>query len=235
MSDHDYDPIHPAQDRGCHGIPHPPRGIVLAEPGTGHVPSEVVIHHWAQGPGGLTRTPRRIHELRDGSEVATRWRMRWFLGDAIGCTRRAALAALYDVIFHPRTGMRSGLHWARTGKLESADLVVSVIPAATTVCGAGAAGCYSWGFADHGKPVVELGVEYLGNDEFANLVNHELGHATYAQHDMYPQRGVTGHDNYVGVMGTWEAAARSGYYPPDHEIAWAQAWLDGKAAFVHDH
>jgi hypothetical protein len=236
--------IDPDTERGHHGVPHtdmrgtgshPLFTTVVGEAGAGTPDSaRRVIHHWAQGPLDLRARRKRVR-LRDGSTAAARYELRWFFDRAEGTTRRTALQAIYDVILNRVGWIRAGVHFVRTARFDQADLIVRVIPSDSTHCGAGAAGCYSWGYEDHGKPVLELGAEYVGSLEFANLVNHELGHATFRMHDMYPIPGVAGHDDYDGVMGTWEAARRSGYYPPAHEVQWATEWLAGRAANVHQH
>lgn len=229
------DPIHPDEPFGAHGIPHPPPGRTLAAPGAGNVAAGTVIHHWDQGPGRVTPAPARRLRLRGGGAVTTRWRVRWFLDRVEGCTRSQAMRALYDVLLHAKGWTRAGVHLARTARFAEAELLVRVIPASTTRCGTGAAACFSWGFESHNKPVVELGVEYLGTPEFANLINHELGHALYAMHDMYARPGVSGHSGFEGVMGEWASSAKSGYYPNENEVLWAKEWLQGKAQYVHQH
>lgn len=181
-------------------------------------------HHWIQGPQDVTRR-RLAHNGRK-----CEWVMYWYLDRVEGTGRRAAAAAINAVIKHPQSWERSGLAFVRTYKRDKAHVLVSVIPADKTACGQGAAGCYSWDGVS--TPAAELGVEYLGRPEWAELVNMELGgHAAFRMSDMY---AGAGHDaaSYVGVMGTWGGAAKSSYYPSDAEIADAAGWLIGRARFV---
>lgn len=212
--------------RRCHGYPvpeHAPRFVAAA----GANPNP--LHFWTRGPQDVV--PVKPFTL-GGQRF--QWKFSWFLERVEGVSRRAALRAIYQVLRDPRSWERVGVRWVRTMDRARANIVVRVIPMATTVCGPGAAGCYSSGYEADGKPVAELGVEYLGKPEFAELVNMELcGHGTFRALDMYNPI----HQPYVGgCMGTWSDARPYGYYPSETEIAAVKAWLAGEteARYIHD-
>ena len=189
----------------------------------------VVVHHWEQGPQDVLKVSPFYASRRDGSH-RYEWKFYWYLDRVIGTTQQSALKAIYDVLRHPQSWERTGVRWARTTDRSKANIVVSVIPMDTTYCGQGAAGCYCSDCEN--KPTAELGREYLGQ-RFAELVNMELcGHGTFRMHDMYTGPAHTG---YQGVMGTWESAGKTDYYPTDNEIEWAKLWLVASAQYVHPH
>lgn len=197
-----------------------------------------IPHCWAQGPLDVRKTSAKynVRYRADGTRYyrRTNWEFLWYLNEVRGTTRTIARKAINRVLHHPYSWERTGCRWRETDAAQ-ADIYVNVIPKDETVCGPGSAGCYSWGFRGP-KPLAEMGVEYTNDPEgFAELVNMELcGHGTFRMHDMYFGEG---HDvnEYNGVMGTWNAARSTGYYPSDAEIAEAKLWLAGKAQFVHEH
>lgn len=182
-------------------------------------------HHWEQGPQDVKR-------VRPFNERGRRFahKFYWYLERVEGTSRRQALTAIYEVLHHQRSWERSGVKWVRTYLPWRANVRLRVIPRDTTVCGPGAGGCYSWGT---GTPLAEVGVEYLGTAAFAEILNMELaGHGTFRMLDMYNE--VHQRIPYEGVMGTWGDAAKTAYYPSDSEIESAKAWLQGRAAIVHE-
>jgi len=189
-------------------------------------------HHWLQGPQDVT--PVRPFTARDsaGTPLRFAYRFRWLLERVEGTTRREAVRAIYAVLRHPRSWERAGVRFVRTFAREDAHILVRVIPADRTVCGPGSAGCYSWGYEPDGKPVAEIGVEYLPwSESLAVILGMELcAHGAFRAADMYSPA----HQPYEGVLGDWAAAARAGYYPTDAEIADAREWLAGRAPFIHD-
>lgn len=193
----------------------------------------VTLHHWIQGPADVRPTEKPyLLGLRGGQRARITHRYYWFLDRVEGTTRRKALTRIYDVLLHPRSWSRSGVHWVRVFDRTKADILVSVIPMATTACGPSAAGCFSWGHPD-GKTRAECGVEYIDRPEWGVLVNMELcGHGTFRGHDQYMGKG---HEGYIGVMGTWATATESGYMPTDQEVFWCYEWLNGRALEVHEH
>ena len=179
-----------------------------------------VLHFWAQGPGALT-------VAADGTA-----RFPWYLDRVDGTDRETARRAVTDVLTDPRGWVRAGIVYAEVARVEEALLRVRVIPAATTVCGAGAAGCYSWGWPD-GPPIAEMGVEYLRDlVAWRYLVNMEAGGHALSAADMYTPAHQT--EPYTGVMGTWQDAARVEGWPSDQEIEQVRKWLHGHAEVVHD-
>lgn len=214
------------------GLPPPPPGIedrrALAAPGPGTPP-----HHWEPGPGAVRRLPRpRRVRLRDGTTAEVTHEYRWYLDRVEGCTRRQAVARLYDVLLHPQGWIRSGVYWRRTFDRGDADIWVRVIPQDTTVCGPGSAGCFSWGYED--RPVAEMGVESIGREgPWRVIVGMEVcGHGTFAMHD-----GYANHGDYAGSLGAWQSAAAFGFLPSQAEIDAARAWLAGTtpAVAIHGH
>lgn len=181
-------------------------------------------------------SPKRVR--RKGSET---WfpcdrEFRWFLDRVEGTSRSKAIAKIYDVLLGDRSWSRSGVHWKRVYNRADADILVRVIPQDTTVCGVGSAGCYSWGYEPDGKPVAEMGVEYIDRPgPWAALVGMELqGHGTFRADDMY----FSVHAPYpIGVMGNWEAMARANYFATDQEVEDTKTWLRGEtpADRVHRH
>ena len=236
MTDH-----HPTERSEHHGIrrhgvtPPPPDDVLnVARRGMarGALPEMTMpLHFWEQGPLLVepVAQPYRL-KLRDGSNVTITHKKYWYLDKVEGTTRRKALKAIYDVLLHPRSWSRAGVHWVRVTDPAQATLFVSIAP--TTVCGEGAAGCFSWGWPD-GKERSETLVQYIDRPgPFAVIFGMEsCGHPLRAL-DHY--NAV--HQGYEGVMGTWESAARCQYYPLDHEIESARLWLRGElpASVVHD-
>jgi len=237
MSDHEHNHT---SEHGSHGVQTPPDDATLAEftkrfvrrAGTEPVP----LHFFFGGPQDVTKlvTPRRIR-LRTGQYVKCEWEFRWFLDRVEGTSRSKAITKLYDVLLAQDSWTRAGVHWKRVTDRAQAHILVRVGPQDKTVCGVGSAGCYSWGYEADGKPVAEMGVEYIDRSgPWAALVNMELlGHGTFRADDMY----FAVHLPYVGVMGTWEAMAQAGYMPTDQEVLDTQTWLKGEtpADRVHWH
>lgn len=227
MSDHEHTWD---SDHGSHGIPAPPDDDDLSSIQVGGVMGvQPVPLHFFKGPGPMNVRPVRKKKVgRKGQEpFICEWEFRWYLDRVEGTTRPKALRKIYDVLLHPRAWTRSGVHWKRVMERSQADILIRVIPQDTTVCGKGAAGCYSWGYEPDGKPVAEMGVEYIDRPgPWAALIGMELqGHGTFRGDDMY----FDIHAPYsVGVMGTWDAMARAQFYPTDQEIEDTRTWLRGE-------
>lgn len=228
---------------GSHGIEPPPPAAVLEQYRQATITDEgstgtPIPLHFFKGPGPLdVRSVRKKRvRTRDGTYKTCNREFLWYLDKVEGTTRTKALDRLYDVLLASNGFIQTGVHWKRVFSRAEANILVRVIPMATTVCGPGAAGCYSWGYEYDGKPVAEMGVEYIDNEgPWAALVNMELsGHGTFRADDMY----FDVHMPYAtGVMGTWEAMARAGYMPTQQEVADAVTWLEGKtpAELIHWH
>lgn len=230
MTHHDHE--HTWSDsHGSHGVQPPPSDEELARLAAGGVRgAESVPLHFFKGPGPLNVHPvprKRIR--RKGSTVwfTCTYEFRWFLDRVEGTTRAKAITKMYDVLLADNAWTRAGVHWKRVMDRARSDIVVRVVPQDTTVCGVGAAGCYSWGYEPDGKPVAEMGVEYIDRPgPWAALVGMELqGHGTIRGDDMY----FNVHAPYpVGVMGNWEAMARANYFPTEQEIEDSKTWLRGE-------
>lgn len=234
MSDHDH-----TSDHGSHGVPPPPADDVLAGYAMGEMRgAEPVPLHFFAGPGPLDMTPvkPRAVRLRDGRTRRCTWEFRWFLDRVEGTSRTNAAKRIHDVLLDPNGWTRAGVHWKRVYDRAAAHIVVRAIPMDTTVCGPGAAGCYSWGYEADRKPVAEMGVEYIDRPgPWAALVGMELqGHGTFRADDQY----LAVHLPYVcGVMGTWQAMACAGYLPTDQEVTDTVTWLQGRTPSerIHGH
>lgn len=227
MTDH-HDHHHGTREHGAHGVQPPPSDDELAQyESQGMRGSESVPLHFFDGPGpmNVTRIPRRRIRLRDGTYRTCSWEFRWYLERVEGTTRTKALRRVYDVLLDPRGWTRAGVHWKRVIDPARANIRVSVLPQDLTVCGPGAAGCFSWGGGR--TPLAEMGVEYIDRPgPWASLTNMEMvGHGTFKADDMY---FAIHQPHLVGVMGTWAAMARAGYMPTDAEIADTMTWLEGK-------
>ena len=230
MDAHEHSPL-----RGCHGYPHPPAGMTFGlRRAAGEVPYGDPLHFWRDGPVTPMRLllPHRVR-LRDGSRRRCTHEVRWYLDRVEGVERARALERLYDVLLHPQGWSRAGVHWKRVSTRQDAAILVRVIPAAQTVCGSGAAGCYSYGYEPDGKPVAEMGVEYIDKPgAWLIITGMELcGHGSFKGEDMY----TPDHQPYLGSMGTWQAAQAIGWLPTQAEIDGARAWLDGTLdpALIH--
>ncbi len=226
---------HNTPERGCHGVPLPPDDATLATYRQGGMrgAEPVPLHFFANGPLDVRPVRPKYIRLRDGTYQRCTWEFRWYLDRIDGVSYRTALDRLYDVLLAPNGWIQAGVHWKRVWSRDAADILVRVIPQDTTVCGAGAAGCYSWG---QGTPVAEMGVEYVDRPgPFAALVGMELqGHGTFRADDQY----LAVHLPYPsGVMGSWESMAAAGYMPTGQEIADSVTWLAGQtpADRVHWH
>jgi hypothetical protein len=223
--DHTWD-----DDHGSHGVQPPPSdGDLRVWEFSTVRGAEPVPLHFFKGPGPMdvTRIRRRRVRLRDGTYESCNFEFRWFLEKVEGTSRSKALRRIYDVLLAPNSWTNAGVHWKRTINRAQAHIVVRVLPMANTVCGVGAAGCYSWGYERDGKPVAEMGVEYIDRPgPWAALVNMELlGHGTFRADDQY----FAVHQPYpYGVMGDWKAMARAGYFPTEQEIADSITWLKGE-------
>jgi hypothetical protein len=230
--DHTWD-----DDHGSHGVQPPPSdGDLRVWEFSTVRGAEPVPLHFFKGPGPMNVrriAPRRIR-LRNGTYLRCTWEFRWYLDYVEGCSKYKALTKIYDVLLHPSTWSRSGVHWKRVLDRSQADILVRVLPQDKTVCGPGAAGCYSWG---GGKPpVAEMGVEYIDRPgPFAALTNMELlGHGTFRVDDQY----FAVHQPYpTGVMGSWQSMAAAGYYPTHEEIESSKQWLRGEtpSELIHSH
>ncbi len=183
-----------------------------------------VPHHWQN----CALKPLAKPFTRGG--VRFTHRMPWYLDKVEGCTRSVALKAIYGMLKNPKGWIRSGVQFVRVFKPADAQMMVRVIPQDTTVCGKGAAGCWSWDGA--GLPVAEVGVEYVNDPvSFATVLGMELcGHGTFNMLDMYNVK----HQPYAGSMGTWQQAAVTNGLPSDDEVADARRWLAGQTANIHD-
>lgn len=214
-----------------HALPPPPDDLDALplpsmSPDVNHTP-----HHWQQGPMDVQRaaSPFTIRDS-DGASRRMTHRFRWYLDRVEGTTRDVALRAIYAHLRHPRSWERSGVAFVRTFDKSAANIWLRIIPADTTMCGPGSAGCWSSGYED--KPVAEVGVEYIARpDAFAVILGMELaGHGMARCVDHYNPI----HQPYLGVLGTWPQARAVGYYPSDEEIASVKLWLQGRAEFIHD-
>lgn len=214
-------------ERGVIVLPPPPDDIERRRPATPPAGVNSTPHHWAPGPGNCR--PARPFWAPDAAGNVRRytWRLPWYLDAVRGTSRRAALTALYRVLRDPQGWERSGVRFVRVANPARAAVRVSVIPGAESVCGAGAAGCYSWGGGR--LPLVEVGVEYLNRPgPWAVIAGMEFAHAAFAMSDMYDAK----HQPYFGVLGGWEQAAAAGWRPTDEEINAARAWLAGAPGVV---
>lgn len=183
------------------------------------------VHFWEAGPQDVIRlaSPRYDHV---GRGLRFDWLYRWQLGRVEGVSRSKALSKIWEVLHHPLSWERAGVHWSRsTTTLYPPQIVINVLPAAQSACGEGSAGCYEWG---GGLPIATLGVEYIDDPRWwALLVNMELcGHGTFRMLDMYSEA----HQPYLpgGTMGTFSDASRTSFYPSDVEIRAARDWLAGR-------
>lgn len=183
-------------------------------------------HFWRGGPQTwrLLVKPKWV-KTRGGNSVKVTHEVRWYLDRVKGVTTAKALSRIYDVLLHPSGWIRAGVHWRRVARREQADLILRVIPSAETVCGAGASGCFSWGYEADRKPVAEMGSEYIDNDPAWQVITgmEVCGHGTFAAEDMYDAR----HQPYLGVLGTWRSAASVGYQPTLSEIKHARQFIAG--------
>ncbi len=229
-----------SDSHGSHGVQPPPSDEELARyEASGALGAETVPVHFFKGPGPMNVHPvprKRVRRRGSTTWHVCTWEFRWYLDRVEGTTRTKALSRIYDVLLAPNGWIRAGVHWKRVMNRADADILFRVIPQDTTVCGPGSAGCYSWGYEADGKPVAEVGVEYIDRDgPWASLIGMELqGHGTFRGDDMYFNINAP---YPVGVMGNWEAMARAGYYPTDQEIADSKTWLRGEtpAARIHRH
>ncbi len=229
MTEH-HDHGHGSKEKGAHGVLPPPADAILAQHEAGRVRGvEPVPLHFFDGPGPMNLHPikPKAITLRDGQRRQVTWEFRWFLDTVEGVSRTKALSRIYDVLLASNGWTRAGVHWKRVTSRAAADILVRVIPQDKTVCGVGSAGCYSWGYEPDGKPVAEVGVEYIErNGPWAALINMELlGHGTFRADDQY----FAVHMPYpYGVMGNWSAMAAAGYMPTAAEVADTVTWLRGE-------
>lgn len=232
MTDHH----HHGTDRGIHpGLPPPPPNLPRMLRAAGPRPEGDPPHFWPGGPVTHIKLPKpRRVRARDGTVLTVGYEVRWWLDRVEGTSRQEAVKRLYDVLLRPDGWLQSGVHWKRVARRADATIIVRVIPADTTVCGAGSAGCFSWGYEPDRIPVAEMGVEYIDRDGPWNVITGmELCGHPLSMHDMYTPQ----HQPYLGSMGTWESAAKVGYTPTPAEIQGTRQWLAGllPAAQVHDH
>lgn len=235
MSDHDHDHT---SDHGSHGVPSPPSDEVLAGYAAGGVRGSepIPLHFFAKGPMDVRKVPRkRVRRFGSATWHVCDYEFRWFLDIVKGVSRAKALTRIYDVVLADNGWIQAGVHWKRVMDRAQADIIIRVLPEDETVCGPGAAGCYSWGYEPDRKPVAEMGVEYIERPgPWAALTNMELcGHGTFRGDDMY----FAVHLPYVGVMGNWEAMARANYQPTGQEITDTVTWLQGQTPpdRIHGH
>ena len=212
-------------DRHCHALPPPPPNLPRRMLTAAAVPTGDPPHFWRGDPVTWHRLPKpKRVRARNGKTLPARYEVRWYLDRVAGTTRPTAVKRLYDVLLNPDGWLRAGVHWRRVARRADADLLVRVIPADQTVCGPGSAGCFSFGFEPDGKPCAENGVEYLDNDPvWQVVVGMEVCAHPLSAEDMYDAR----HQPYLGVLGTWQAAARVGYVPTREEVACVRQFLDG--------
>lgn len=206
------------------GLPWPPpedrvRGFAADQP-AGDPP-----HFWRDGPVTAQAIPRRRVRTRAGTYATCTHEVRWFLDRVAGVSRARAIARVYDVVLDPDGWIQAGLHFKRVTSRADATILVRVIPQDETVCGPGAAGCYSYGFEPDGLPCAENGVEAIDTEgPWRVIVGMELcGHGGVKMEDMY----TADHQPYTGSMGDWSACARVGYRPTRAEIEGARQWLAG--------
>jgi hypothetical protein len=214
------------------GLPWPPPPLPRAF--RADQPEGDTPHFWAGGPVTVRPLPApRLVRLRNGKRIAATHEVPWFLDRVEGVDRRKAVKRLYDVFLDPHGWVQTGVHFRRVATRAEATLLVRVIPQDTTVCGKGSAGCFSYGFEPDGKPVAEMGVEAIDQDNPWHTVTgmEVCGHGAFKIDDGYTQQ----HQPYIGVMGNWEACAQVGYRPTRAEIAAAKQWLAGTldTALVH--
>lgn len=192
----------------------------------GHMtqPTDGLVHHWEQGPGD-------VHRVKGSKQYP--WKFWWYLDSVIplpgqSLSRKSVLRTMYSVLNHPRSWERSGVQFVRTMSRAKADILVRFGPAGNSVCGSGAAGCFSW---KGGKKLAYIGVEYAAWPEaMIYIIGMELcGHGTFSMLDHYNPV----HQPYTGSMGSWDDAAKGGYFPTDTEIQCAKAWLRGEAVHIH--
>ncbi len=191
----------------------------------GEVPYGDPPHFWTGGPVSFVplAAPRRVR-LRDGTRQSVGYEVRWYLDRVEGVTRGTALRRLYDVLLRPDGWVQCGCHWRRVMRREQATILVRVIPADGTVCGAGSLGCFSWGYEADRLPVAEMGIETIDDDGPWNVVTGmELQAHPLNLEDHYDAR----HQPYLGSLGTWRSAAAVGFVPTQAEIAGARDWLAG--------
>lgn len=212
-------------DQGCRSLPPPPPNLPRARRTAGLDIGGDPPHFWRGGPAVAVKLarPRRVR-ARDGKRRPVTHEVRWCLERVAGVSRSQAIRRIHDVVLDPHGWLQCGVHWKRVSRREQATIIVRVIPAAETVCGANSAGCFSWGFEADRKPAAEMGVEYIDNDPAWKVITGmELCAHPLALEDHYTAQ----HQPYLGVLGTWESAAAVGYVPTRAEIAAARAWLDG--------
>lgn len=195
-----------------------------------HSPGEAGRTHFFAGPGPMDVRPVRSYVHR-GFRVTHEFR--FYLDRVEGVGRKAFLGALYAVLFDPRGWMRSGVRWVRTLDRSRADVLLRCVPDGQTVCGEGAAGCYSWP-----PPAAEIEAQYVGTRIFPVLVGMELcGHATFRMSDHYVGSAHNA-AAYHGQMGNVLDPEHPGghYWPSDAEIEAAKTWLRGETdpALIHD-
>lgn len=223
------------QHKTCGAIPRPPSDDELKRLAR-EVPKQGVNgtpHFFAgPGPGRIVQrlaTPAQV-TTSDGKTVVCPWEVRWRLDRAIGVDRATAVKQFMAVLTDAKGWIRAGVHWRQVKGSEPADVLVRVLPGDQTVCGRGAAGCFSTG---RGLPAVECGVELIGRPgPWRAVVGMETAHAAYAVADMYfPQ-----HQPYRGSLGTWPEMAAVNFYPTDEEVRACVEWLAGKTppALIHE-
>jgi len=197
-----------------------------------HPVADSVVHHWQQGPADVKKVkPYKHHGFRVTHEF------RFYVDRVEGVGRKFFLRRLYQVFHDQRSWCRSGVRWIRTMDPAKAQILLRVVPDGHTVCGPGAAGCYSWG---GGKPpAAEIEAQYVSDDGmFPRLVWMELaGHGTFRMFDHY---AGSGHDAsaYHGVMGNGQDPLHASHsWPTDREIEWSKRWLKGETPpeYVHAH
>lgn len=194
-------------------------------------------HFFARGPQDVEKLARSLRDpARRG--ITFTHRFRWYLGEVSGVSRSEALRRIYAVLRHPKSWERSGVYFARTNDIREANIVVRIVPDGQTVCGEGAAGCYSWGWVP-GPPLAEVESQYVADDIwFPSILGMELcGHGAFRMADHY---AGSGHDAsaYHGAMGnTFDSTHPEGHvWPSDQEIEAAKRWLRGETPpeLIHD-
>lgn len=182
-----------------------------------------VVHFFYPGPMDVKKVRPYTHK---GWKITHEFR--YFVERVEGVSRGEFIRKVYEVLFDPHGWMWSGVRWIRTNDPAKAQIILRCVPDGQTVCGSGAAGCYSWGGGK--KPAAEVEAQYVRDDfMMRRLVNMELcGHGTFRMMDHYTG---SGHDAtaYHGVMGNNRDAQHADHsVPSDQEIAEAKTWLAGQ-------
>jgi len=187
------------------------------------------VHFWSQGPLDVIK----LDEPVEKNGITYTHKFYWHLLRVKDVDYDVAKRSIRDILRSSYGWARAGVMYLHTKDPEKANILVEVVPAAETACGANSAGCYAWNM-DSPKPVASMDPRYFHEHHFWRvLVNMEIGgHGTFRMWDMY----MPNHQPYThGVMGTADVADRNHGWPSAGEIDAAKKWLAGQASNVHRH